>query len=267
MICATARLWLSVAAIVAFVVSGSVGPVTATSRAARASVRERVAPLFVVPVKTPRIHNPNLRTAGTYPQVALPGVELRAVNDAIRDAVVRDEEQFITDWPREKINAVPGIYSTSPRLRLISVSTVVVSMLVPKLTLLFGGGNDGSRWLSVTVRVATARPVAIDELFTRPSEGLKALAASARRRVVASQPCVRASIARDAPFYSLGFRPTIANYQNFALLPRGLAVGFPQQQIGSPVCGRIVVIVPYFVVRPYMSSLGKELVRGVRRPQ
>jgi len=63
-----------------------------------------------------------------------------------------------------------------------------------------------------------------------------------------------------------GFRPTIQHYRYFALLPRGVEIGFPVGDVGYPSCGRLHVSMPYQVLRRYLSPLGRELVAGFRAP-
>ena len=57
------------------------------------------------------------------------------------------------------------------------------------------------------------------------------------------------------------YESTLRNYRYFALTPHGLALAFSQE----PACNRIEGIVPYRVLQPYLSNLGRQLVAGVRR--
>jgi hypothetical protein len=164
----------------------------------------------------------------------------------------------------------PGPNLSNSRLEphLISASTIVVSALIPTLEL-FPGGNDGQGFLSLTVRVPSGSPVAIGDLFEQHSHGLRVLAEAFRKRVVATNSCVardlRSPVAGDLD--SRGFAPTASNYRHFALTSRGVAVGFPLGQIAAPVCNSVEATVPYSVLRPYLSELGKELIAGVRAPR
>jgi hypothetical protein len=208
-----------------------------------------------------------MRTRGTYPQVSGRGLDLTPVNRAIRQALVDDQQRFGKLVPKVDPRVAPGEYATSPRRRLISASTTVVSMLVPTLNLQ-PAGNHGGWWFSATVEVATARRVAITDLFIDGSEGLKALAAAARQRLIREDICVRESI-RDVWMQyppGFGFTPTRDHYRYFALLPDGVTIGFPNGQVAAAICGRVRVTVPYSVLRPYLNGLGRELVEGVRRP-
>ena len=67
-------------------------------------------------------------------------------------------------------------------------------------------------------------------------------------------PCVAKDLIR--------YRPTARNYRYFALTPNGLAVGSWLEE----ACTRLQATVPYTRLRPYLTSLGRQLVAGVRRP-
>jgi hypothetical protein len=155
-------------------------------------------------------------------------------------------------------------YQASPDRRFISASSVVVSALIPTLAPP-PGGNEGAWWYSVTVDVATARRIRLADLFDRLSPSLAALARDAKRRLPATNHCVRGSLAYSKD-YARGFAPTVAHYRDFALLPTGIAIGFSNDQVSAPSCGRVEVTVPYTTVRPFLSNLGLKLVDGVRRP-
>ena len=236
-----------------------------------------VSPLAVSESPTPPVRLPNYRTSGTYPRVSGGQVRLEAVNAALRDAVLRAQRAYAAFVRREYMRSQPklfrpgyrysGTYRTSPRRNLISASTVVVSALVPLLEVL-PGGTGGETWLSVTVRVPSGAPVGIRGLFSQPARGLRALAAAVRRKVLATNSCIRAS--NRGPGRAInarGFAPTARNYRYFALTATGFAVGFAIDQVGGSSCGRAEATVPYSVVRPYLNSLGRRLVAGVRRPR
>ena len=237
-----------------------------------------VSPLAVFESPTPPLQVPNYRTSGTYPQVSSSKVRLKAVNAALRNGVLRAQRQYAAFVWREYGSAMPelfrpnypysGEYRTSPMLSLISASTVVVSALIPVRQLL-PGGTGGATWLSVTVQVPSGAPVGIRDLFAQPARGLRALATAVRRKVLSTNSCIRASF-RDPVGGALnarGFDPTPSNYRYFALTASGLAIGFPIEQVGGASCGSVQTRVPYTVVHPYLSELGRKLVAGVRAPQ
>jgi hypothetical protein len=232
---------------------------------APASVRNTVYPLSVTQARTPRLRIAAINTSGTYPQVTRPGMNLKPVNNELRQAVVLDERRFAKGVPRVDPRTSPGVYETSPKRSLITASTVVVSALIPSLRL-YPAGNDGAWWLSVTVRVADAHRVDISDLFAKPIRGLSALAAAAKKELTATNACVRGSITDRRTGLASGLLPTAHNYRYFALTTKGLAVGFPLGQVGFPICGRVEVTVPYFDLQSYLSPLGRKLIQGVRRP-
>lgn len=224
-----------------------------------------VRSLAVARKPTPPLRVPYYRTSGAYPQVSLAGLDLDAVNRALRHAVL-SEQQTYSRFARKResvaskqsMRLYPGVYKTSINRQLISASTTVVSALMPTLQLL-PGGNDGAFWISVTARVPSGTTVDLQDLLGSRNN-LRALANIARRQILRSYACIRI-----VPALS-GFASNWTNYRYFALAPSGLAIGFPNGQVASPGCGRASTIVRYALLRPYLSKLGKQLVEGVRPP-
>ena len=236
-----------------------------------------MSPLVVVEARTPPLRVPNYRTSGTYPQVSGGHVGPKAVNAALRDALLNAQRRYAAFVRREYMSSMPelfrrayrysGTYTTSPKLSLISASTVVVSALIPVRELL-PGGTGGATWLSVTVQVPSGAPVGIRGLFSQPAGGLRALASAVRKKVLATNSCIRAS--NRGPGRAInarGFAPTARNYRYFALTAEGFVVGFPIDQVGGSSCSSVETSVPYAVVRPYLNNVGQRLVAGVRRPR
>jgi hypothetical protein len=237
----------------------------------------KVFALSVSNVSTPPFQMRNYRTSGTYPQVFRTDMDLKAVNTAIRDGVLAAQRSYArlvrpmeAKMPQLFRPSYPysGVYATSPRLRLISASTVVVSALIP-LRRVLPGGNGGATWIAVTVQVPSGSAIGIRELFAQPSRGLAALADAVRTRVLSSNNCIRASVQNPVvgALNARGFNPTVSNYQYFALTTRGLAIGLPAGQVSSASCNRVETTVPYALLRPYLSKLARNLISGVRRPQ
>lgn len=234
------------------------------------------ARVFAVTIRlatTPHVDAPHVRTRGKYPLVAGSGVDLRHVNKVLTQTVLSDEREYAAAIPKEEASArrTPGnygIYETIPWQRLGSASSVVVSWMIPTLTLL-PAGVDGQWWLAVTVRVSDARRIRIADLFLHPHTGLSAVATAAKKRLVARNACVRASLADaiNGSIFADGFAPTPRNYQYFALTPHGLAIGFPVGQVAGPPCGRTSAMIPYAALIPYFSDAGKDLIYGVREPR
>jgi hypothetical protein len=235
------------------------GAAFAQSQSHHATAR-RVSALTVIAALTPRLPVPLYDTSGRIPQVTGSGIDLRRVNAAFREAVVRDQRVYA---PSARASAkvagrsCRGTYSVLTNRGLLSASTVVVSALLPTRKL-YPCGNDGNVWISVTVLVPSGRRVTLAQLFRDPEgEGFYRLGV-AWFRVIARDwrlLCVVPHLA--------DYEPTLRNYRYFALTPRGLALAFPQE----PACNRIEGIVPYRALRPYLSSLGKRLVAGVRAPR
>jgi hypothetical protein len=242
------------------------------------AVRNDVRALSIRKVPTPALGVPNYQTSGTYIQVSGDGQRFRAVNAALRAAVLADQRGYARMARREEAetgsNAAnypyPGTYKTAPNRRLVSASSEVVSALIPTLRL-YPGGNDGATWIAATIRVPSGARVRLGDLFANPSKGLAALARSVRSKLVSENACVRQSIGAEREIglaYDLrGFDPKPGHYRYFALTPQGLAIGFPLGQVGAPTCNRVETTVPYSVIRPQLSALGRRLADAVRRPR
>jgi hypothetical protein len=195
--------------------------------------------------------------------VTSPGLDLRRVNAALREAVLDDQRSYAVSAAKyAKLNphgCGGGIYKVTTNRRLLSASSTVVSVLLPA-TELYPCGNDGQLWVSTTVRVPSGERVTLAQLFTDPEgSGLQALGVAWFRVIARANDwrlrCVVAN-ARD-------YEPTLEHYRLFALTPRGLALAFFQE----PACSRIEAIVPYPLLRPYLSALGRKLVAAVRTPR
>jgi hypothetical protein len=251
--------------------SSAGGGVLISCREGRVRLHSTARSLGLSPVQTPRFNVPRYRTGGAYPRVTTPtNLDLRRINAALREAVRSDQRAYAPS-ARSQARSAPqryyGTYRTAIDRRLVSASTVVVSALIPALKL-YPGGNDGSFWISATVRVPTGTRVAMSDLFKDPKMGLRIVAAATKRAVVSNDACVRGSLASERRLHinydNQGFSATKKNYRHFALTPRGLAIGLDLGQVGAPSCNKIAVIVPYSLVLPSLSHLGARLVAGVR---
>jgi hypothetical protein len=131
-----------------------------------------------------------------------------------------------------------------------------VSALLPRTLQTCCSQPGGEGWLSITVRVPSGRPVAISALFADRSRGLRVFG-SAWRAAIRRQgnPC--------PDTYQEVYGTSARNYREYALTPEGLAVGVDE----TGACGPMEATVPNDIVRPYLSTLGKELIAGVRRPR
>jgi hypothetical protein len=104
--------------------------------------------------------------------------------------------------------------------------------------------------------VDTGTRVRIGDLFSNQSRGISALATAWKARIEASDaaPCLR--------IYRSAYTATAAHYHDFALTAHGLAVGVPEIE----ACYRLVAVIAYSTLRPYLSTLGARLVTNARRP-
>src|SRR5438876_1062151 len=102
-------------------------------------VRSQAA-LFVRTSSLPALKVAGYDTRGTYPQIAARDVGLKAVNAALRDAVLRDEEAYGPHARAERrdlgrhhsaVGVWRGRYRTVVAARLVSASSEVVSALLP----------------------------------------------------------------------------------------------------------------------------------------
>jgi hypothetical protein len=252
---------LGATAVVAAIAAPACGSSTDASDPTASSGTGQASPLVVVEAPTPPLRVPRYDTEGTFPQVRDGGIDLAAVNRALRLAVLSDQREYAPDarrYSRGTARRYRGVYRTTVDRRLLSASTVVVSALMPA-TKLYPGGNQGRTWVAATVRVPSGQPVRIIDLFAKPERGLRVLAREWKARLRRTRPelwpCVTLTPA--------DYRPTARNYRLFALTVGGLAVGFWQ----APACDRLHATVPYAALRPHLSELGKTLVAGVRRPR
>jgi hypothetical protein len=236
----------------------------AALNAQRSSVRS----LRIINVTAPEVPSRQVRTEGAIPQVV--GPRWAVVNRAIRNVVVLDQRHFAASVASRNIDSrtAPGAYETKPNRRLISASTVVLSALIPTIRRL-PGLNGGAGWLSITLDTASGKQIHWADLFTHPTVGLSLVASSARHLLVANNRCVRNSLNDPTIGHSFasGFRPTKRNYRYFALLNRGIAVGFPLGQVGGIVCGRVTVVIGYARFERLLSRQGTRLVSNVRPPR
>jgi hypothetical protein len=218
--------------------------------------RSRVRRLTVVSASTPCFPVQGYLTAGAYPNVRGGSKAAARTNIALRRAVVTDQRRYAPSAIRHTVPNAVGTYETAIDQGLISASTVVVSALIPALRL-YPGGNDGQTWISATVEVRSGRAVSLRELLASPPLALPGLVRDWKARLRGSM--LWRYVAEDPARYT----PTLAHYRHFALTPTGLAFGFPQEPAGS----RFAAVIPYRLVHPYLSPLGRRLVAGVRRPR
>jgi hypothetical protein len=225
---------------------------TAIAGVGRSTVRR----LTVISAPTPCFPVQGYLTSGAYPNLRGGSKEAARTNIALRRAVVTDQLRYAPSARRHTVANAVGTYRTAIDQGLISASTVVVSALIPALRL-YPGGGDGQTWISATVEVRSGRAVSLRELLASPPLALPLLVRDWKDRLR------RSTAWRYLAEDPAGYTPTLAHYRHFALTPTGLAFGFPQE----PARSRFAAVIPYRLVHPYLSPLGRRLVAGVRRPR
>lgn len=225
-----------------------------------ATAASPVTALHVSPVRTPAVPLARTVTRGTYLQVTGRSPEARAANAALRAAVIADQRQFVMrvrsdrqTLPRRDV----AIYTTVLVNRYLSASSVVVSALLPATRETFAGQHGGDGWLGITVRMPSGDRVTLSDLFRDPNAGVHALASAWKVRIRASRD--GAQCLHLYPDYA----PTLGNYREFALTPRGITVGINEDE----ACYRLVATVPYTAIASQLSPLGQTLSAGVRSPR
>jgi hypothetical protein len=240
---------------------------------------EKTEPVDIEAVarSSPHFDVPYYETRGSYPKFASRRFDVGAVNGTLEAAVRAEQRRCarvatlrLSSIPKSVAHMYPGVFSTSFNRALISGSSVVASALIPVRESLPGGTAFGT-WTSATARVPTGASIALDELFARPEQGLSVLSRMVRTALGRNQ-CVRESWRRAPPGlaaeYALALSAVGRNYRHFALLPgERLAIGFTQEEVASPVCYRVLAVVPVDDLRPYLSDEGAALVMSAHRPK
>jgi hypothetical protein len=211
--------------------------------------RSTAAPLTVFRAPLPPIRELGYETRGAVAQVTRRGIDLRAVNSAIRAAVRSDEGGGGAAYGRG------GFYSAGIDPRLISASTLVFSAMLP--TVDFNGSQSGFGWVSLTRRVPSGKPVTLSELFADPFRGGQIFSKAWRGQL---RPGARGCVARD---YVGDYGPGLSYFTDFALTPAGLAAG----PTLDGACNGILATVRWATLRPYLGRLGTQLLAGIRRPR
>lgn len=225
-----------------------------------------ISPLTIIESPTPPFRVAGFDTSGSYPQASGGAIDLHAVNTALREAVIANQDAPAARTERKALSLDHppvgrwrGLYRTELDTDLVSASTVIVSALLRVKQAVARYRLRGFEWLGINVRVPSGKPLTISELFAS-ARGLRAFGDAWRatlRRQGAGE-CL------DSNAYAFYFATSASNFQQFALTPRGLAVGVN----GAGVCsGPWVATVRYTVLRPYLSRLGARLIAGVRRPR
>ncbi len=228
-----------------------------------------VSSLTVTEGTLPNIDLTGYSTLGGFPILEGSDPSVMRANKLIYQLIVNSENQFKQNalaQPLPPPTSLAGIYQTGVEPGFISATTVTVSVLI-SLTARLVGGNDGDGWLSITIEMATGQIVGISSIFSNPETGLKVLAKAVQDSVLRNNACIRNATSAKDGFGSIalrGFASQVDNYKDFALTNTGLAVGFPNGQVGPDGCGKIETTVPYSLLKGYFSPLGNLLESGLK---
>lgn len=109
-----------------------------------------------------------------------------------------------------------------------------------------GGAHPNSYSFVLNYDLAQGRVLTLSDLFKSNSGYLRAI----------SDYCIRQLRNKVSDYDSLrdGAAPTAGNYQSWLITPRGLKITFDAYQVASYAEGPQEVLVPYSVIRSYMSA-------------
>jgi hypothetical protein len=239
-------------------------PLPAPSTRTPAPQLEPVAePLDIRTVPVPPLKAPHYETTGSFPQVSHAGLDLIAVNLALKSTVIRDQDAWsvraIQQMKEVDRGNYTGTYDVSFDPTLMVANTVLVSTLYP-VQRLFPGGNDGSDWLATSMLVPSGKPVVLPDLFRPGSNWLEVIADETRREDARLGVCTPPPDSdMFASWKDEGLAPKASNYRNFAITPDGLDFGLPQGQLGSPACGAPRFTLAWESLERVLSTKGRYL--------
>jgi hypothetical protein len=200
-------------------------------------------------------HDRGFTVAGSLPQLRHAGASETAINERLRWVVEQGIAQAEASVrPTSGRFAGGGEFTITPDRSLISANSVLVSALLP-VTASRPYGTSSPYWLSVTITVSSPKSaVSISNVITAAGFGL--LAKSLRERLQGNK-CVEQLAGNDL---SRASAPMASSFRQFAMLPAGLAVGFPASANGPLYeCGNPYVVIPYSKLAGAMSPAGKTL--------
>ena len=203
-------------------------------------------------------HDRGFTVAGRVPQLRHAGASQAVINARLRDVV---EEGILGSEVSVRPSSGPfaggGEFTITPARSLMSVDSVLVSALLP-VTESRPHGTSSPYWLSVTVEVARPRLVrGISAVIL--ASGFRLLAKAARSRL-AKNRCVMQWARTEV---QTATAPRATSFRQYAMLPTGLAIGFPSKPGGPPYeCGSPYVIIPCSALAGVLSPAGRALARG-----
>ncbi len=202
---------------------------------------------------------------------------LEAVNKALYEASKKDEDQLSTGVAKLQPSN-PGcsdggcFYYSGPSAQVndpdaelvVSASTAVVSVLIPVSN--ENGGEHDVWWIPVTLKVPSAQPIKLSNLFTNQSQALSVISAIARNQLTNSVGCVAQGLSdpMSGPVEAAQFAPTEQNYNYFALTTEGIVIGFVTGQVADVACGEHATTISWDSLRPYLSPSGQQIVADLR---
>jgi hypothetical protein len=199
---------------------------------------------------------------GFYPQVFAKSISVDMINAKLRSIVIKDETSslvqarayYTTDKSLGQELITPAHYEVWPSKKLMSASTLLVSVLLPTESTMPGGVNT-MYWLSATLLVPTGTSINLSDIFSNPKTGLQLIARIAKRLVLKANNCVNSSYHDriNRHFFDLGIAPTISNYDDFVFTSSGLDIGFSQGQLAGDSCRITLITIPFNMISSQLN--------------
>jgi hypothetical protein len=122
-------------------------------------------------------------------------------------------------------------------------------------------------WFHATILVRSGRILRLRDMTAGRDKrvGLRNIAKLAQRLLEAQNECVRRQVHDPNGGSAVGFEPSWLNYEHFRLESAGLRIGFDNGQVAYAICENPSVVIPYPIVRPYLSKLGVSVFAAIRR--
>jgi hypothetical protein len=213
--------------------------------------------MYYIPVQSLG-HDRGFSVAGSVPQLRGAGPSGGAVNRLLRSVVeqgIKAAEASVRATSGPFVGG--GEFTINPVKSLISLNPKLMSVLLP-VTESRPHGTSSPYWLSVTTRLSgSSSTIGMGDVIT--NAGFDRLAHSVRSRL-GKNKCV--TTLGDTPLAAATL-PSAASFRQFALLPGGLAIGFPSGPSGPLYeCGNLFVVIPYSQVADALSPPGNMLVKS-----
>jgi hypothetical protein len=212
--------------------------------------------VYYIPVQSLG-HDRGFSVAGAVPQLRSAGASGAAANRLLRSVVergIKAAEAAVRPTSGPFVGG--GEFTINPVKSLISLNPKLLSVLLP-VTESRPHGTSSPYWLSVTTRLSvSSSAIGIGDVITNP--GFDRLAHFVRSRL-GKNNCV--TTLGDGALAAATL-PSAASFRQFALLPDGLAIGFPSGPSGPLYeCGNLFVVIPYSELTDALSPSGNMLVK------